>query len=61
MEASLRGDMERMEASLRGDMERMEASLRADMRALEHRMTIKLGGIVSAALGILVALETLVF
>ena len=31
------------------------------MRALEHRMTIKLGGIVGLALGILVALEALVF
>ena len=30
-------------------------------RALEHRMTIELGGIVSLALGILVALEALVF
>ncbi|MDE0074771.1 MAG: DUF1640 domain-containing protein [Gammaproteobacteria bacterium] len=60
-EAALRGDMEQMEKSLRGDMQRMEESLRSDMRALEHRMTIKLGGIVSLALGILVALETLVF
>lgn len=75
--ASLRGDLEQTEASLRGDLaslradlektalrddlEKTETSLRADMRALEHRMTIKLGGIVSLALGILVALETLVF
>ncbi len=57
----LRGDLEKTEGSLREDLEKMEASLRADMRALEHRMTIKLGGIVSAALGILVALEALVF
>ena len=57
MEASLRGDL----ASLRGDLEKTEASLQGDMRALEHRMTLKLGGIVSAALGIIVALEALVF
>ncbi len=57
----LRGDLAKREGSLREDLEKMEASLRADMRALEHRMTIKLGGIVSAALGILVALEALVF
>ena len=75
MEASLRGeitagrgDLKKTDASLRaeitelrGDLEKTEASLRADMRALEHRMTIKLGGIVGAALGILVALEALVF
>ena len=67
-EASLRGDLEKTEASLRGelaslrdDLEKTEASLRADMRSLEHRMTIKLGGIVSLALGIVVALEKLVF
>ncbi|MDE0474255.1 MAG: DUF1640 domain-containing protein [Gammaproteobacteria bacterium] len=66
--ASLRGDLEQTEASLRAeitgvrdDLEKIETSLRADMRALEHRMTIKLGGIVSLALGILVALEALVF
>ena len=59
--ASLRGDLEKTEASLRGDLEKTEASLQGDMRALEHRMTLKLGGIVSAALGIIVALEALVF
>ena len=57
--ASLRGDLEK--TALRDDLEKTEASLRSDMRALEHRMTIKLGGIVSLALGILVALEALVF
>lgn len=76
-EASLRGDLEQTEASLRreitalradlektalgDDLEKTEKSLRADMRALEQRMTIKLGGIVGLALGILVALEALVF
>ena len=72
LEASLRGDL----ASLRGDLEQTEASLReeitafrgslektlkTDMRSLEQRMTIKLGGIVGLALGILVALQELVF
>lgn len=65
---ALRGDLEQTEGSLRteitalrGDLAQTETSLRADMRALEHRMTIKLGGIVGLALGILVALEALVF
>ena len=57
--ASLRGDLEK--TALRDDLEKTETSLRSDMRALEHRMTIKLGGIVGLALGILVALEALVF
>ena len=57
--ASLRGDLAK--TALRSDLEQTETSLRSDMRALEHRMTIKLGGIVGLALGILVALEALVF
>lgn len=56
---AVRGDLEK--TALRNDLERTETSLRSDMRALEHRMTIKLGGIVGLALGILVALEALVF
>lgn len=63
--ASLRGDLEQTEASLREEItavrSNLEKTLKTDMRALEQRMTIKLGGIVGLALGILVALEALVF
>jgi len=71
----LRADMEKMERSLRGDMEKMalrtdlqktEASLRGDMETLrgemskvEHRMTLRLGGAVAAAVAILVAVDKL--
>ena len=59
MEISLRGDMEKMETSLRGDMEKMETSLRNGMRDLEHRMTIRLGGLMVLGMGALLTLERL--
>ena len=62
VEASLRGDLEKLEASLRaeiatlrGDLEKTEASLRGEMRELEQRMTIRLGAMIAAAAGIVVA------
>ena len=75
LETSLRGDMEKMEVSLRGelkkaalrtDLEKTEASLRGDMEKLrgdmsklEHRMTLRLGGAIAAAVAILVAVDKL--
>ena len=55
VEASLRGDLEKVEASLRGDLRKLEASLRGEMRELEQRMTIRLGAMIAAAAGIVVA------
>lgn len=55
--AMLRGDM----AVLRGDMATKEdlAVLRGDMCELEQRMTIRLGAMIAAAVGIIVALDKL--
>ena len=53
--AALRTDLEKTEASLRGDMEK----LRGDMSKLEHRMTLRLGGAIAAAVAILVAVDKL--
>ena len=59
METSLRGDMEKVETSLRSEMEKMETSLRNGMRDLEHRMTIRLGGLMVLGMGALLTLERL--
>ena len=73
MEATLRGeiealrnDMEKMEATLQSNMEKVETTLRgeiealrAEMRALELRLTIKLGGILVLALGLMTAINKL--
>ena len=59
METAIRSDMEKMETSLRGDMEKMETALRNDMRDLEHRMTIRLGGLMVLGMGVLLTLQRL--
>ena len=55
--AVLRGEMATKEdiAVLRGEM----AVLRGEMRELEQRMTIRLGAMIAAAVGIIVALDKL--
>ena len=59
METAIRGDMEKMETALRGDMEKMETAIRSDMRDLEHRMTIRLGGLMVLGMGVLLTLQRL--
>ena len=48
-------------AALRSDMERMETALRSDMEKLGQTLTIRMGGMLAMALGIMVALDRLVF
>ena len=64
----LRGDMEKLEASLRADMgnmalradlEKTEAKMMGEMSKLAHRLTVRLGGAIGAAVGILVAVDKL--
>lgn len=45
---------------LRGDLRAETAGLHAELRALEYRMTIKLGTIVSLAIGVAVTLAKVV-
>jgi len=65
-EAKLHGDMSSLEGRLHGDMSSLEGRLRADMASLEARllgaiellrrdMTIKLGGMLVIAVGVLLA------
>jgi len=64
MEGSLRSDMKAMESGLRHDMNTMEGSLRKDIERLDHKIevvardiTIRLGGMIVALGGILVAIR----
>ena len=68
LEVSLRGDMGKLEASLRADMgkmalrtdlEKTEAKMMGEMSKLAHRLTVRLGGAIGAAIGILVAVDKL--
>ena len=57
LETSLRGDMEKM--ALRTDLEKTEAKMMGEMSKLAHRLTVRLGGAIGAAVGILVAVDKL--
>jgi len=66
METSLRAEvkrvetsLEKMETSLRGEIETLATSVRTDMRDLEHRMTIRLGGLMVLGMGVLLTLQRL--
>jgi hypothetical protein len=60
MEQSLRSDVNAMEQSLRSDMNAMEQSLRSDMRELEYKLTIKLGTLMTIAIGVTATLVKLI-
>jgi hypothetical protein len=45
---------------LRQDLQNEMQVLRQDMKLLEQRLTIKMGGMIAAAIGILLALEKLI-
>ena len=59
--AALRSEMATKEdvAILRSEMEVLREVLRGEMRELEQRMTIRLGAMIAAAVGIIVALDKL--
>ena len=44
---------------MRRDMDEMETRLRAELRALELRMTIKLGGLLVLAVGLMTMIDRL--
>ncbi len=58
-ETALRSDLEKTEATLRSDLEKMATILRSEMRELEQRMTLRLGAMIAAAVGIIVAVDKL--
>ena len=58
-ERALRGDLGKTEQGLRADLDRNVASLRNEMHKLEHRMTLRLGGVIAAGVGIVVAFDKL--
>ena len=57
LETSLRGDMEKL--ALRTDLEKTEAKMMGEMSKLAHRLTVRLGGAIGAAVAILAAVVKL--
>ena len=56
-ERALRSDLQKTEQGLRADLDRNTASLRNEMHKLENRMTLRLGGVIAAGIGIIVAVD----
>ncbi len=64
--ADTKSDIERLRADTKTDIELLRADtktdielLRAELRAVEQRMTIRLGGVVAVATGIIIAVMAL--
>lgn len=55
-EAALRKDLENTATALRKDLENTKTALQGQMRELEQRVTVRLGAMIAAAMGIAVAL-----
>lgn len=53
-EASLRSDLKASEAALRSDLKASEAALRGEMQLLRRDLTIRLGGMITLGVGIMV-------
>jgi len=51
-----KADLRELKAELKSDSRELKAELKADMRELELRMTIKLGGMLVVAVGVIAAL-----
>jgi hypothetical protein len=57
--SELKQDLQSMDKSLRGEMKVLDNSLRGEMREMELRITVKLGAMIFALGGILIAMKFL--
>jgi hypothetical protein len=53
-EAALRADLKASEAALRSDLKASEAGLRSEMQLLRRDLTIRLGGMITLGVGVMV-------
>ncbi|MEE8554434.1 MAG: hypothetical protein V3T00_01145 [bacterium] len=59
LETALKRDLKELETTLRGGMKEQETSLKREMKELELRLTVRLGAIVTAAVGVVAVLVKL--
>ena len=57
--SELRSEMQIQGSELRSDIQAQGSSLRSDMQAMELRMTLRMGGLVVAGVGLIIALDKL--
>jgi hypothetical protein len=59
LRSATRADLRDMDSSLRSEIKQLDTSLRGELRELELRVTIKLGGMIVALGGVLIAVKYL--
>ena len=56
---ALRSDMQAQGSELRSEMQTQGSGLRSDMQAMELRITLRMGGLIVAGVGLIIALDKL--
>lgn len=59
LETTLQRDLAELEAALKRDLKERETTLKRDLKELELRLTVRLGAIVTAAVGVVAVLVKL--
>lgn len=54
LEVALKFDMQKLEATLTSDMQKLETVFKRDIKELELRLTIRLGGMMIVASGVII-------
>ena len=57
--SELRSEMQAQGSELRSDIQTQGSGLRSEMQAMELRMTLRMGGLVVAGVGLIIALDKL--
>lgn len=57
--SELRSEMQAQGSELRSEIQTQGSGLRSDMQAMELRMTLRMGGLVVAGVGLIIALDKL--
>ena len=59
LETALKRDLKELETALKRDLKELETAFKRDLKELELRLTVRLGAIVSAAVGVVAVLVKL--
>jgi DNA gyrase/topoisomerase IV subunit A len=58
--SDLRAEMQTLDSERRADIQKLGSDLRDEMQAMELRITLRMGGLIIAGVGLIVALDKLV-
>ena len=58
-QAAMRHEFEAFQASMRGELDELRVATKHDLLSLEHRLTVRLGGMLAVSVGLVAALVKL--